>query len=93
VLFRSEGAKDDQIKRAKQKVGDLDVTVVEIHGTFSGSGMPGAAPAAPKPSFALFGAIVETQGSLTFFKLTGPEKTMAAAKPGFDKLVASLRAK
>lgn len=87
-----EQGKDDLSSRQEKKIADLKVTVVELHGTFSGSGMPGA-PAGPKPKWALLGAIVETEGSLTFFKLTGPEKTVVAAKPGFDKLVESLRAK
>jgi hypothetical protein len=88
-----EGAKEDANSRRQQKVGDLDVTIVEIHGTFNGSGMPGAPAAGPKPSWALLGAVVETQGSLTFFKMTGPDKTVTAAKPAFDKLISSLRAK
>jgi hypothetical protein len=29
----------------------------------------------------------------TFFKLTGPERTVMAAQPDFDKLVASLHSK
>jgi len=89
-----ERGKDDTSSRQDRKVGELSVTVVEVHGTFSGGmGMPGAAPAGPKPKWALLGAIVETEGALTFFKLTGPEKTINAAKPAFDKFVESFRAK
>jgi hypothetical protein len=86
------GAKPEDVKREKKKVGGLDVTVVEIHGTYSGMGMPGAAPAAAKPGWALLGAIVGTS-TPTFFKMTGPDKTVAAARADFDKLVDSLRAK
>jgi hypothetical protein len=88
-----EQSKDDKSSRQERKVGDLKVTVVEIHGTFKGGGMPGAAPSAPKPKWGLLGAVVETEGNLTFFKLTGPEKTINDAKPGFDKMVESLRGK
>ncbi|MDC3958432.1 hypothetical protein [Polyangium jinanense] len=89
-----ERGKEDTTSRQDRKIGELSVTVVEIHGTFSGGmGMPGAAPAGPKPKWALLGAIVETDGALTFFKLTGPEKTVTAAKPAFEKFVESLRAK
>jgi hypothetical protein len=88
-----ERGKDDPVARKQVKVGDLDVTTVELHGTFAGSGMPGAPAAGPKPNWALLGAIVETQGSLTFFKLTGPEKTIQSAKPAFDKFVEGFRAK
>ena len=88
-----ERGKDEPVSRKQMKVGDLDVTVVELHGTFAGGGMPGAPAAGPKTNWALLGAIVETQGSLTFFKLTGPEKTVQSAKPAFDKFVEGFRAK
>jgi hypothetical protein len=55
--------------------------------------MPGAPSSGPKTNWALLGAIAETQGSLTFFKLTGPEKTIQSAKPAFDKFVEGFRAK
>ena len=82
-------------KKTERKVGDLKVTVVEVQGTFTGSGMPGMPAAAPKPSWGLLGAIVELPGGASpwFFKLTGPQKTISAAKADFDKLVSSLRPK
>jgi hypothetical protein len=79
-------------KSEPRLVGDFKVTVVEMHGTWTGSGMPGSPAGAPKPGYALLGAIVDT-ATPTFFKLTGPEKTVMAAKTDFDKLVQSLRAK
>jgi hypothetical protein len=85
------GTKD--VKRSKVKIGNFDVTVVEIKGTFAGSGMPGAPAAGPKDHWALLGAIVEGVDPPYFFKLTGPDKSVAAARPDFDKLVGSLRAK
>jgi hypothetical protein len=83
----------EAVKRSERTVSGLKVTLVEVQGTFTGSGMPGAPPGAPKPSFALLGAIVETEGAFTFFKLTGPEKTIAAAKADFDKLIESITPK
>ncbi len=78
--------------RTKRKVNGLDVTLVELRGTFAGSGMPGAPPGAPKEKQALLGAVVETEPTF-FFKLTGGEKTIEKAKPDFEKLVGSFRAK
>lgn len=83
----------DATKRSERKVGDLKVTMLEVKGVFNGSGMPGGPPAAPKPNFALLGAIIETAGSPWFFKLTGPEKTVEAAKADFDRFVDSIRPK
>ena len=85
------GTKD--VKRATQKVGPFNVTIVEMKGTFAGSGMPGAPAAGPKEHWALLGAIVEGVDPPYFFKMTGPEKSVAAARADFDKLVGSLRAK
>lgn len=89
--FETQGP--DATKRTERKVGDLKVTVVEIKGVFNGGGMPGGPPAAPKPNFAMLGAIIETAGSPWFFKLTGPEKTIDAAKADFDRFVDSIRPK
>jgi hypothetical protein len=86
------GAKLEDVKREKKRVGGLEVTIVEIHGTYSGMAMPGAAAAPAKTGWALLGAIVGTS-TPTFFKMTGPDKTVAAARADFDKLVDSLRAK
>jgi hypothetical protein len=89
--FETKGP--DATKQTERKVGDLKVTMVEIKGVFNGSGMPGGPPAAPKPNFALLGAIIETSGSPWFFKLTGPEKTVEAAKADFERFVGSIRPK
>jgi hypothetical protein len=87
------GKKLEDVKRERRTVNGLEVTVVEIHGTYAGMAMPGAAPSGgPKQGFALLGAIVETSPP-TFFKLTGPEKTVTSAHGDFDKLVNGLRSK
>ncbi|WP_437312487.1 hypothetical protein [Sorangium sp. So ce385] len=85
---------EDSPKRADLKVNDIKVAVVEIKGTFAGSGMPGMPAGEPKPSYAMLGAIAETpSGDLWFFKMTGPEKTVTGARADFDKLLNSLRLK
>jgi hypothetical protein len=79
-----------QKKTARQttrKVGSLDVLVVEVQGTFSGGmGADGKA----QPDWALLGAIVPTPGLPHFFKLTGPVKTVLAARGEFDAMIAKL---
>lgn len=83
----------DAPKRTQRTVGAIKVTVVEMHGTFSGSGMPGAPAAGPKKGYGLLGAIVESTDPPYFFKMTGPDKTVTAARADFDKLVGSFAAK
>ena len=80
-------------KTEPRNVGGLKVTLVEIKGTFaSGGGMMGG-PTTPKDRYMLLGAVVETGERQHFFKLTGPEKTVTAAKKDFDAFVSSVRAK
>jgi hypothetical protein len=83
----------DAKKNAKvttKKVSGLDVTIVEVEGTFGGGMAPGQGA---KDGWALLGAIVATPGMPHFFKLTGPAKTVKAARPELDELVASLATK
>jgi hypothetical protein len=78
-------------KRSQLHVGPITVTVVEAHGTYTGGGiMVGESPA-PKPGWALLGAIVEIAPQPYFFKMLGPDKTVAAARSDFQALVDSLR--
>jgi hypothetical protein len=75
-------------RRTTRKVHGLDVTIVEVSGQYSG-GMSADAGGA---GFALVGVIVGTpQGAMPhFFKLTGPAKSVAAARGEVDELVGSL---
>ena len=73
--------------RTVRNVGTLEVTSVWVQGTFSaGMGMDSSS----KPGWALLGAIVATPDAPHFFKLTGPVKSVAAARAEFDAMIASL---
>jgi hypothetical protein len=77
-------------KTTEKTVNGLKVTIVEIKGTFaSGGGMMGGATT-PKEKFMLLGAVVDGGDRQHFFKMTGPEKTVTAARKDFDALVTSL---
>jgi hypothetical protein len=76
-------------KRTTRKVAGMDVTIVEIEGTFAG-GMGMKNDQGPSEGWALLGAIVETPGMPHFFKMTGPAKSVRAARAELDTLVASL---
>ena len=82
-----------EAKTEPRSPNGLKVTVVEIKGTYaSGGGMMGGA-SAPKTQYMLLGAVVDGGDRQHFFKMTGPEKTVTAAKKDFDAFVASFRAK
>ena len=76
-----------------RKVGELEITLVELEGTFSGMGPRAGGSSSPKPGTLLLAAIVRAPGaqSLLFFKAWGPKKTMEHRKPEFDAFVSSLR--
>jgi hypothetical protein len=87
-----EPVKPDSAKRQERTIAGLRVTIFEIAGNYSGMVMKGQVTK-PKENYALLAAIVEVSGDPWFFKLTGPEKTVAAARPDFESLANSVRPK
>lgn len=80
-----EGAKPPTQK--KEKLGGFDVTTVEVDGTYASSMGGPMGPKTPKPGFKLLGAIIEGPKGNVFFKLTGPAKTVEAARADFLKML------
>jgi hypothetical protein len=77
------------MKTSTLKVGDIDVTLVEVTGTYS-AGMMGGAAAAPMPNHMLLGAVATGADANWFFKLTGPESTVQEQRAAFDGMLRSL---
>jgi hypothetical protein len=73
-------------KRSVRKVNGLEVTIVEVDGKYSG-GM--GRDTREEEGWSLVGAIVATPGMPHFFKLTGPTKSVKAARAELDELVSS----
>lgn len=74
-------------KRTMRAVGLGEVAMVEVQGTYSGGmGQEGSS----QRGWALLGAIASTPGMPYFFKLTGPEKSVRAARREFETLIDSL---
>jgi len=79
----------DAAKTKKETVKGLNITTVDLSGTFTASMGP-MAPKSNKPGYRMLGAIVEGPDGNVFFKLTGPLKTVAAAEADWKKLIQSL---
>jgi hypothetical protein len=80
--------------RRVQKVRGMEVTQVEVSGTYHAhAGMGGGGPETPLPGWTLLGAIVEGPNGALFFKLTGPSATVASGKKEFEGLLGSLNKK
>jgi hypothetical protein len=65
--------------------------IVEIpDGTYTNS-MAMHGPKTPQKNFALLGAVVDAPTGKYFFKLTGPAKTVKAAKDTFFKMLDTVK--
>lgn len=70
-------------------VNGLKVTSVDLSGTYRPAPMGGAG-GATKENWRMLAAVIEGEGGPWFFRATGPEATIADAKPEFDALLASV---
>ncbi len=70
-------------------INGLKVTSVDLGGTYKPAPMGGGA-GAPKEKWRMLAAVIEGPGGPWFFRLTGPEATVADAKPEFDAMLASV---
>ena len=74
----------------KRSVNGLEVTAVDLAGTYrAGPSSDGPLPP-PKRGFRILAAAVDGDGGPWFFTAIGPDRTIAAAKPGFDAMLDSL---
>ncbi len=84
-----EGASTPE--RTTREVRGLKVALVKVAGTYLSPGGPMMQSTGSRPGYALHGAIVTGPQGSVFFKLTGPKKTIDAARGDFDALVGSMK--
>jgi hypothetical protein len=80
-------------RRETRNVGELTTTLVDISGTYLNPGGGMMQSRGEKPGYQLLGAIVEAPRGNVFFKLTGPQATVAGARTAFDGLIGSVTRK
>ena len=68
----------------------IPLTIVDVSGTYSGGG-PMMSAGAPKPAFRMLAAVAETRSGPYFFKLTGPEKTVAKWEASFNSFLDTIQ--
>jgi hypothetical protein len=81
----------EPITRERTTPGGIEVTLVEMAGTFSAGGM--GQPSTPQPGTRLLGAVAKIPGGgeqLLFLKGWGPAATMERWKEAFEAFVDSL---
>ena len=69
----------------------LNVTLLEVPGTYVAAVNPGSPTRLNKPQFRLLAAVVETPGGPYFFKLTGPNRTVSRWENSFITFLRSAR--
>ena len=74
----------------KRTVANMSVTTIEHGGTFLAGG-PMQTNKTAKAGYQMVGVIVEAPEGNVFFKLTGPAKTVKAARLSFDKMIGFLK--
>jgi hypothetical protein len=82
-------------KVEKREVGGVQVTTLDLTGTYDGGMAPMMKQDKPAPSgdYRVLGAIAEGPAGPVFFKLVGPAATVERAAAAFDSLVGSLQVK
>lgn len=85
--------KDGNPPRAESKTvrgKNVDVIRVEVAGHLHAPKSPFSSEVVDRPNYRLLGAIVQTPETAYFLKMTGPDKTMTAARSAFDRLLESI---
>src|SRR5947209_19828397 len=78
-------------KKETRTVNGLDVTLLDVRGTYVAEMAPGASERHNKSNFRLRAGVVMTPQGPYYIKLTGPQNTVAKWDQSFERFVASLR--
>jgi len=81
----------DKAKTTKSEASGMAVTFVDLTGTYEAPIMPGAPERHNSPGYRLLAAVVETPEGPWFFKLVGPEKTIAKWSQTFSQFIQGIR--
>ncbi len=78
-------------KRSTRQVNGVQVSLVEVTGTYLAPSGPMMQSSGAKTGYQLLGAVITGPQGSVFFKLTGPQKDVKAARADFDALVGSIK--
>jgi len=86
-------ASADKAQVTRETVDGMELTTVDLSGTYIAPVMPGSAESYNKPNFRMLAAVLETSEGPYFFKLVGPEQTLAQSAQSFSQFMKSARKK
>jgi hypothetical protein len=76
---------------SETEINGLKVTTIELSGTYKVSAGPMMEVKGKKPGYRLLGAIIDGPQGPVFFKMVGPENTVAASKEQFIQMIRSTK--
>jgi hypothetical protein len=83
-------ASKDKAKTATTEVAGMKVTTVDVSGHYVAAMQPGAAEKHDSPGYRMLAAIVEADDGAYYFKLVGPEASVAAEAKAFTAAIESI---
>ncbi|NIM60930.1 MAG: hypothetical protein GTO30_04535, partial [Acidobacteria bacterium] len=81
----------DKLKMQAIEGGSLQLSLVEVTGTYQGGMSTGVAPAEPEADWMLLGGIAIGPDAPWFFKFTGPRETLEENREAFVAMLRSIR--
>lgn len=81
----------DVAEIATRQINGLDVTTVDLEGTFVAETFPGSGAYVNKPGSRMLAAIVTTDSGPYYVKLVGPRSTVAHWERGFEQFLDGMR--
>jgi len=90
--FRDDDGNPPRIETKEITLKGAKVTRAETAGRYSAMQFPGQPKQPERSKYRLLGAIVQTDKADYYLKMVGPDRTMVAARPDFDRLIASISA-
>lgn len=89
-MQQSDGSSSkDKSKTSTLKVNGMNVTLMDVSGTYTAEMTPGAGDRQNKSGYRMRAAVIETPRGPYFVKLTGPEKTITRWDQSFDSFINS----
>jgi len=85
------GSSAEKATVAREEVDGMNLTTVDLSGTYVAPVMPGSEEQYDKPDFRMIAAVLETSQGPYFFKLVGPEQTVAQWAKSFGQFMKSAK--
>jgi hypothetical protein len=88
---KADGSPANDARTTKREIHGVPLTLVDVSGTYLASMGPMLSEVKAKPGFRMVAAVAESAAGPWFFRMTGPEKTVARWEPSFQAFLGSIQ--